>query len=79
MDKEERNQKIELYGKGFELLLTALKDIPRQAWKFKPEPKEWSIHEKSSSQFPRLQLQVYRLPIPQANNQLQNASPPQSP
>lgn len=45
MDQTERNEKIELYGKGFDLLLDALKDIPREMWKFKPEPKEWSVYE----------------------------------
>ena len=45
MDTKERNEKIDLYGKGFELLLAALNEIPVEAWKFKPQPKEWSIHE----------------------------------
>jgi hypothetical protein len=45
MNTDERNQKIDLYGKGFDLLLAALQDIPREAWKFKPAPAEWSIHE----------------------------------
>ena len=45
MNTEVRNEKIELYGKGYEMLLQTLKDIPREMWKFKPEPKEWSIHE----------------------------------
>jgi len=45
MNKEERQEKIELYGKGFELLMAALKDIPREAWKFKPSATDWSVHE----------------------------------
>ncbi len=45
MNQAERNEKIELYGKGFDLLLETLKDIPREMWKFKPAPKEWSVHE----------------------------------
>ncbi len=45
MNASERNQKIELYGQGFELLTETLNAIPREAWKFKPAPKEWSIHE----------------------------------
>lgn len=45
MDANERNEKIELYGQGFELLVAALKEIPLEAWKFKPEPSEWSVHE----------------------------------
>jgi DinB family protein len=45
MDKPERELKIELYGRGYDLLMEALKDVPREMWKFKPEPKEWSVHE----------------------------------
>ena len=45
MDAQERNEKIELYGRGYDLLIEALKDIPREMWKLKPEPKEWSVHE----------------------------------
>jgi len=45
MDKLERNEKIELYGRGYDMLMSTLKDIPREMWKFKPEPKEWSVHE----------------------------------
>lgn len=41
----ERNEKIELYGRGFEMLMETLDAIPRQAWQLKPEPREWSIHE----------------------------------
>ena len=45
MDTKERNDKIELYGNGFAMLVEVLKDIPREMWQFKPEPTEWSIHE----------------------------------
>lgn len=45
MDSKERNEKIELYGRGFELLMETLNSIPREYWKFKPAPTEWSIHE----------------------------------
>ena len=45
MNQIERNEKIELYGKGYDLLLDALKDIPREMWTFKPAPKEWSVYE----------------------------------
>jgi len=45
MKKHERELKIELYGNGFDMLVATLKDIPREMWKFKPEPKEWSVHE----------------------------------
>lgn len=45
MDTKERNEKIELYGRGYDMLIETLKDIPKEMWKFKPEPKEWSVHE----------------------------------
>ena len=45
MKDDERNQKIEAYSRGHDLLLEALADIPREAWDFKPAPAEWSVHE----------------------------------
>lgn len=45
MNRMERNEKIEQYGRGFDLLLETLNAIPREAWKFKPAPDAWSIHE----------------------------------
>ena len=45
MDQHERNEKIELYGCGYDLLIEALKDIPQEMWKFQPAPGEWSVHE----------------------------------
>ena len=45
MDKQERNEKIEQYGRGFDLLTAALTEVPREAWTFKPSPAEWSVHE----------------------------------
>jgi len=45
MDIKERNEKIELYGRGYELLKAALAEVPQEAMKFKPEPTEWSVHE----------------------------------
>ena len=45
MNAEERNEKIDLYGRGFDLLTATLAEVPEEAWKFKPEPKEWSVHE----------------------------------
>ena len=45
MDTNERNEKIELYGRGFDLLKAALAEVPQEVMKFKPEPKEWSVHE----------------------------------
>ncbi len=45
MDKKERNEKIEEYGRGFDLLTAALTKVPKEAWEFRPEPNEWSVHE----------------------------------
>ena len=45
MNSEERSQKIELYGKGYDLLIETLNETPREMRHFKPEPAEWSIHE----------------------------------
>ena len=45
MNNTERNEKIELYGRGFDLLKAALAEVPQEAMKWKPEPKEWSVHE----------------------------------
>ena len=45
MNQGERNQKIEDYGRGYDHLLEALADIPREAWDYKPSPQDWSVHE----------------------------------
>jgi uncharacterized protein (DUF952 family) len=45
METEKRNENIELYGRGYNLLMAALADVPQEALTFKPETKEWSVHE----------------------------------
>jgi len=45
MNQDERNEKIEEYGRGFDLLTAALAEVPKEAWEFKPTADEWSIHE----------------------------------
>ena len=45
MNQQERSEKIDLYGRGFELLKAALAKVPMEAMKFKPKPKEWSVYE----------------------------------
>ena len=45
MDREEINEKIEQYGRGFDLLTAALAEVPREAWSYRPVPDEWSVHE----------------------------------
>jgi hypothetical protein len=45
MDMQGRNEKIEQYGRGFDLLAAALARIPKEAWEYRPAPGEWSAHE----------------------------------
>lgn len=45
MDSKTRNENIELYGQGYDLLMAALADVSEDAMTFKPESKEWSVHE----------------------------------
>ncbi len=45
MNKAERNGLIEKYRTAFDEFLAALKVIPKEAWLFKPAPKEWSVHQ----------------------------------
>jgi hypothetical protein len=45
MNQDERNEKIEEYGRGFDLVTAALAELPREAWEFKPATQEWSVHE----------------------------------
>jgi len=45
MDKREREQLIEKYRTAFDEFFTALNAIPKEAWLFKPAPKEWSVHQ----------------------------------
>ena len=45
MNQEERNQKIEAYGRGYDLLVNALAEVPRETWEFKSSPTDWSVHE----------------------------------
>ena len=42
---QERNEKRELYGRGYDLLKASLAEVPAEAMLFKPEPKEWSVYE----------------------------------
>ena len=45
MDNTEREALIESYGSAFDDFVAALKAIPKEAWLFKPAPKEWSVHQ----------------------------------
>jgi hypothetical protein len=45
MNITERNQMIEQYGHGYDLLSAELAKIPREAWDFKASDTEWSVHE----------------------------------
>ena len=45
MNIKERNEKIEQYGNGYDLLTAALAEVPKEVWDARPEPNEWSVHE----------------------------------
>jgi hypothetical protein len=45
MDKAERDALIEKYRTAFDEFEAALNVIPKEAWLFKPAPKEWSVHQ----------------------------------
>lgn len=45
MSNQLRAQKIESFGQAYLQVMAALEGIPESAWKFKPSPREWSIHE----------------------------------
>lgn len=45
MNRAEIDEKIEQYGRGFDLLTAALAEAPREAWSYRPAPDEWSVHE----------------------------------
>jgi hypothetical protein len=45
MTTTERNALIESYGNAYHVLQEALKEFPKEMWKWKPSPEKWSIHE----------------------------------
>jgi hypothetical protein len=45
MNITERNEKIEQYRHGFDILTAALAEVPKETWDLRPEPNEWSVHE----------------------------------
>jgi hypothetical protein len=45
MDSETRKQKIDVYGRAYDILEKALTQFPREMWTFRPAPDRWTIHE----------------------------------
>jgi uncharacterized damage-inducible protein DinB len=45
MTNGERARKIESYGNAYAMLLDALKEFPKETWRFKPSADQWSVHE----------------------------------
>jgi hypothetical protein len=45
MEKAERDSLIESYRTAYDEFVIALSAIPKEAWLFKPAPKEWSVHQ----------------------------------
>ncbi len=45
MTPQHRTQKIESYGRAYEMLMAALPAFPEEMWTYKPSLESWSIHE----------------------------------
>lgn len=45
MNPDERHQKIESYGKAYELLISAVNEFPSTMWQYRPAAERWTIHE----------------------------------
>lgn len=45
MTLDERRQKIAIYGSAHDMLLRAMERYPREMWKYRPTPQDFSIHE----------------------------------
>lgn len=45
MTPNDRSSKIEAYGQAYATLVEGLKQFPREMWRYKPAPDQWSIHE----------------------------------
>ena len=45
MNQNKRKERIEEYRRGFDLIMAALAEIPREAWGLKPAPDQWSVQE----------------------------------
>ena len=45
MTPAERKRLLKSYGSAHSRLLKTLKPFPKAAWRYKPEPGEWNIHE----------------------------------
>lgn len=44
MTPEERKRTLEIYGNGYAILAEAVKQLPREAWHYRPT-EGWTIHE----------------------------------
>lgn len=45
MTANERRRRIESYGHAYATLMEGLKQFPREMWRFRPAPGEFTIHE----------------------------------
>src|SRR5947207_2335711 len=45
MNRAERQQKIESYGKAYETLTETIKEFPREMWHYRSQRDPWTIHE----------------------------------
>ena len=42
---DERQRRIESYGRATDRLIAVLDGFPREMWAYRPEPDDWTIHE----------------------------------
>ena len=40
-----RSELLELYSRAYNDLISALEEIPKEMWLYKPAPNKWSVHE----------------------------------
>ena len=45
MTAEERQGLIESYGNAYDLLTSAVEQLPREMWQFRPDANSWTVHE----------------------------------
>lgn len=45
MTVDERRQKIVIYGSAYDMLKNAMQRYPREMWRYRPTPEDFTIHE----------------------------------
>jgi hypothetical protein len=45
MPTQDRQEKIESYGRAYTRLVSAIQQFPREMWTYRPDDSDWTIHE----------------------------------